>query len=157
MFIINSSEPNTTIISYLSYFSLFGITDCFNCSNTKLMATLDSSDSNNTLTPNTITKPLCLNIHNVLIIWGTNVHHFLSAGWSGPYAQVFLFQKLVVAPREKSLLDLLTGLIVARHNKQVVHILSLLVALGMTASVATETTELTSSLSFYYQLSSQFI
>ena len=54
-------------------------------------------------------------------------------------------------------MDLFKGLIVARPNKQVVQIVSLPVALGITASVATKTAELTTSLTIYYQFSSQFI
>lgn len=46
--------------------------------------------------------------------------------------------------------------IAARLNKQVVQILSLLVALGITASVFTGTAGLTTSLTTYYQFSSQF-
>lgn len=67
----NCSEPNITPTPYLSYIPLFGITDGFNSSGTYFMSTLDPSNSKNTLTLSIATKPLFLNIHNTLILWGT--------------------------------------------------------------------------------------
>lgn len=113
---------------------------------THFVGTLNSENCNNTITHGSTIQVLCPNIHNASTVCDIQVYHCLPASWSETCAIVFLFPKLGVVSGEEFLPIPITKFMDARHGKGAIQIIPFLAALGITASVATGTAGLTTSL-----------